>query len=68
MEEKIFFYKLLLEGNFELCSEDCQFKVFSRMPLNELIEKTGNMSSVEIEDIIRKNEECLKNYRHKYAS
>ncbi|SHF59125.1 hypothetical protein SAMN05444274_106298 [Mariniphaga anaerophila] len=68
MEEKNYFYKLLLEGHFDLCFDECALKEFSKMSVAELIEKTTNMSSVEMRDIICKHEECLKNYRHKYAS
>lgn len=68
MEEKTFFYKLLLDGHFDYCQEDCVLKEFSKMSLTELIEKTQAMSPVEIKTIIRKHEDCLINYWHKYAS
>ena len=68
MEEKTFFYKILLDGHFDFCHEDCVLKEFSKMSLTELIEKSRAMSSVEIRSIINKHEECLKNYWHKFAS
>jgi hypothetical protein len=68
MEEKTFFYKLLLDGRFDFCHEDCEFKKFSKMSLTELIEKSRELSPVEIKTIICKHEECLKNYLHKFAS
>jgi len=68
MEEKAFFYKLVLNGHFGFCHEDCVLKKFSKMSLYELIEKTHSISAVEIKSIIRRHEECLKNYWHKYAS
>jgi len=68
MEEKTFFYKLLLDGNFEFCHDDCKMKEFSKMSLSELIEKAREMSSVEIRTIISRHEDCLKNYWHKFAS
>ena len=68
MEEKIFFYKLLLDGHFDFCHEDCVLKEYSKMSLTELIEKSRVMSAVEIKTIISKHEDCLKNYWHKFAS
>jgi hypothetical protein len=68
MEEKIFFYKLLLDGHFDFCHEDCVLKEYSKMSLTELIEKSRVMSPVEIKTIISKHEDCLKNYWHKFAS
>lgn len=68
MEEKTFFYKLLLNGHFDFCHEDCLLKEFSKMSLTELIEKTQAMSSFQLDAIMRKHEECLKNYWHKFAS
>jgi hypothetical protein len=68
MEEKAFFYKLLLDGYFDFCHEDCLLKEFSKMSLTELIEKTQAMSSFQLETMILKHEECLKNYWHKFAS
>jgi hypothetical protein len=68
MEEKTFFYKLLLNGHFDFCHEDCVLKEFSKMSLSELIEKSREMSPVEIKSIISRHEECLKSYWHKFAS
>jgi len=68
MEEKTYFYKLLLDGHFDFCHEDCVLKEFSKMSLNELIEKSRAMSPVEIKTVISMHEECLKNYWHKFAS
>jgi hypothetical protein len=68
MEEKTFFYKLLLDGHFDYCQEDCVLKEFSKMSLTELIEKSRALTPVEINSIIRKHEECLKNYWRKFAS
>jgi len=68
MEEKTFFYKLLLDGNFDFCHDDCKIKEFSEMSLSELIEKTNGMSSMEIRRIISRHEDCLKNYWRKSAS
>jgi hypothetical protein len=58
----------LLDGYFDFCHEDCLLKEFSKMSLTELIEKTQAMSSFQLETMIRKHEECLKNYWHKFAS
>ncbi|SHI96470.1 hypothetical protein SAMN05444280_108151 [Tangfeifania diversioriginum] len=68
MEEKTFFYKLLLDGNFDFCHDDCKIKEFSEMSLFELIEKTRGMSSMEIRTIISRHEDCLRNYWRKSAS
>jgi hypothetical protein len=68
MEEKAFFYKLLLNGHFGFCHDDCVLTKFSKMSLSELIEKTRAMSPAEIKAIISKHKECLDNCWHKIAS
>lgn len=68
MEEKSLFYKFLLDGHFDFCHEDCVLKEFRKMSLTDLIEKSQAMSAVEIRTAIRRHEECLKNYWHKFAS
>lgn len=68
MEDKSLFYKLLLDGHFEFCHEDCVLKEFSKMSLTDLIEKSQAMGAIEIRTAISRHEECLKNYLQKFAS
>ena len=67
MKKKTLFYKLLLDGYFDFCHEDCVLKEFSKMSLTDLIENSQAMGVVEISTIINKHEECLKNYWHKFV-
>ncbi len=60
MEEKTYFFRLLLSCQPGFCVEGCALMNYCNMPLAQLIEETMHMNSADFKQIVKEHKECLK--------